>query len=406
MSDDLPGDQEPQPPGRVDRGELTTRYLFEMLMNYIPDVIFFKDTESRFVAVSAQFAHLCDLEHWQQAIGRSDFDFFPREQAERYFADEQEIIRSGKPIIGKQENPVWSHGGGIHCSTTKLPLRDKDGTIIGTFGIGRDISDLKRVEAELAASLELVNAQNEAMRKDLERARIIQKALLPGSAPHHERLKLAYRSRPMEAIGGDVFSFLRLPGDALGVFIGDLAGHGVSAALFMALTKFLVDHLGAECGTQPRAFLEEMNRQLIDRMPSSFLTALYGVFEPQPTGVRLTLAGAGHPPAICYRAASGSIERLQAQGNGALGLFGEFQTEPLTLDLLPGDRIFLYTDGVTETINLGEEFLGERGLVQLVQECTMPDLDAMLTELVNRIAAFRGQASIADDLVLMGIEII
>ncbi len=129
--------------------------LFQTLLDNIPDAIYFKDLESRFVRASHSTA-LKTLSRTgsgpQSAdclIGLSDFDLFGEEHARQAFADEQNLMRTGEPIVGKLEQENYANGSTTWCLSTKLPWRDKDGKIIGTFGISKDITPLKEAEARL-----------------------------------------------------------------------------------------------------------------------------------------------------------------------------------------------------------------------------------------------------------------
>jgi len=121
--------------------------LLETMLEYMPDQIYFKDTESRFIRNSRAQAMALGVTDPAQIIGKTDFDFFPH--AQRSYDEEQEIIRSGQPLIDIEERVVWPNGQATRVSTTKVPLRDQTGQIIGTFGISRDITERKRSEAAL-----------------------------------------------------------------------------------------------------------------------------------------------------------------------------------------------------------------------------------------------------------------
>jgi PAS domain S-box-containing protein len=124
------------------------RFLFETLMDNIPDSIYFKDRASRFTRINKALAQRFGLQDDpSQAVGRTDFDFFAEEHARQAYADEQAVIRTGQPIVGKEEKETWPDGGETWVSTTKMPLVDNDGCIVGTFGMSRDISERKRAEA-------------------------------------------------------------------------------------------------------------------------------------------------------------------------------------------------------------------------------------------------------------------
>jgi PAS domain S-box-containing protein len=126
------------------------RALLEALMNNTPDHIYFKDAESRFTMVSAATARSFGFDDPTQVVGKSDFDFFTEEHAQPAFEDEQTILRTGVPVVDLEERETRLDGRETWASTTKLPRRDGDGTIVGTFGISRDITARKQAEAELA----------------------------------------------------------------------------------------------------------------------------------------------------------------------------------------------------------------------------------------------------------------
>ncbi|HEY3862416.1 MAG TPA: PAS domain-containing sensor histidine kinase [Verrucomicrobiae bacterium] len=125
------------------------RDLLGALLNCSPDAIYFKDLESRFVRCSAAMAPLCKLKSADEMIGRCDADFCLEEHARLALEDEQEIIRSGKPLIGKSEKETWADGSVTWALTSKMPLFDSRGEIIGTFGISKDITAFKETEIKL-----------------------------------------------------------------------------------------------------------------------------------------------------------------------------------------------------------------------------------------------------------------
>ena len=123
--------------------------LLRVLMDTSPDRIYFKDLQSRFVRNNAAHARSLGASSPEECVGRTDFDFFSREHAERAFADEQEIIRTGRPIIAKTERLTMRDGQQGWASSTKMPWRDASGRIIGTFGLTRDITATQEAEEKL-----------------------------------------------------------------------------------------------------------------------------------------------------------------------------------------------------------------------------------------------------------------
>jgi PAS domain S-box-containing protein len=126
-----------------------TSGLLEAMLENSPELIYFKDRESRFVRFSKSFLQQYALTDVEWLYGKADFDIHPTERARLAYADEQEIIRTGIPIVGKIEKDVASDGGVKWVHTTKMPWRDREGQIIGTFGISKDITELKETEEQL-----------------------------------------------------------------------------------------------------------------------------------------------------------------------------------------------------------------------------------------------------------------
>jgi two-component system cell cycle sensor histidine kinase/response regulator CckA len=122
------------------------RELMNALIEHTPDHVYFKDTESRFLRVSRAMAKWLGLDEPAQAIGKTDFDYFDREHAEPARADELRIMQTGEPVVGIEEREVWPDGRETWVSTTKVALRGRNGQVIGTFGISRNITERKHAE--------------------------------------------------------------------------------------------------------------------------------------------------------------------------------------------------------------------------------------------------------------------
>jgi PAS domain S-box-containing protein len=153
------------------------RHLLRTLMDNLPDVIYFKDRESRFTRINQALAKAFGLSDPAQAIGKRDFDFFTGEHAQQAFADEQEIVRTGQPMLAKEEKETWPDGHVTWASSTKMPLRDARGNIVGTFGVSRDVTPRKRAEEELRhlnRALTAISAVNQAILHASEEPSLLQ----------------------------------------------------------------------------------------------------------------------------------------------------------------------------------------------------------------------------------------
>jgi two-component system, sensor histidine kinase and response regulator len=132
--------------------------LLHTLMANVPDAIYFKDLQSRFLRINSGLAQRFGLADPAEAIGKTDFDFFTEEHARQAYLDEQEVIRTGRPLLAREEREQWPDGRVTWASTTKLPFRDHDGVVIGTFGLSRDITHRKQTEAALHEAKEIAEA--------------------------------------------------------------------------------------------------------------------------------------------------------------------------------------------------------------------------------------------------------
>jgi len=134
------------------------RDLLRSLLDNSPDQIYFKDAQSRFVKSSNAQANQFGLKNAEEVVGKTDFDFFDEEHARPAFEDEQEIIRTGHPLVGRVEKEVWKDGRVSWALTNKMPIRNKDGKIIGTLGISKDITAIKKMEMALIYERDLLKA--------------------------------------------------------------------------------------------------------------------------------------------------------------------------------------------------------------------------------------------------------
>jgi len=191
----------------------------------------------------------------------------------------------------------------------------------------------------------------------------------------------------------------------LGIFIGDVTGHGVPAALFLSLVRSVTNQACRRHGMCPGKYIEMINNEVFRGMPSYYLTALYGVFRKHPDSVTFTFARGGHQyPILCQRG-SNNVEFVKSRGK-LLGwqentLFGD-----VTLTLHPGDRLFLYTDGIPDKVNPEGRMLdAEDDFINLFRDPDRMTLSGMLDSIIDRTMRFRDGAPIVDDIVLIGIEV-
>jgi len=150
---------------RTEDALLFEQYLLHSLMDNSPDSIYFKDLDSRFIRCNKSMAQKCGFNEAEELLGKSDFDLFVNSHAIEAFNDEQEIIKSGIPVISKEECEEWITGITEWVLTTKLPLYDTKGKIVGTFGVSRNISERKKAETAMHESEKRATRQRAAIVK-------------------------------------------------------------------------------------------------------------------------------------------------------------------------------------------------------------------------------------------------
>ena len=236
--------------------------------------------------------------------------------------------------------------------------------------------------------------------QELQVARRIQHALLPKALPDLRGWDIAHHYRPAREVGGDFYDFLELEDGRLGLVVGDATGHGVPAALMMANTQSVLRAVAQRDGSEPGHMLAEVNEVLWTYMPPGmFVTCFYGVLDPG--GGRFRYANAGHSLPFCRREEL-AVE-LRATGM-PLGLMPGMSYEEKETELLPGEGILIYSDGLVEAHSPQFEMFGSPRLRSLLTEpVTEPeDLTDFLLEELDR---FTGEGwEQEDDITLVALR--
>ena len=214
-------------------------------------------------------AHLFHKAYPSEMIGKTDLDLFSADHAFRAMEDERRIIETGIPAVNVEEEETWPDGHTTWVSSTKMVLRDEAGKVIGTFGISRDITQRKEAERELARVAAELRGKNQALEEDLEMARELQNALLPqrfpcfprGSSETDSVIHFHHFYRPSSTVGGDFFDVFEIDENVAGLFICDVMGHGVRAALVASILRALLNEL-QPVWKNPSEFMAQLNRAL------------------------------------------------------------------------------------------------------------------------------------------------
>ncbi len=338
--------------------------LYHSLVETLPQNIFRKDLEGRFTFANQQFCRTLGRS-LEDILGKTDLDFFPAQLAAKYREDDRKILASGVPYDQVEEHQPPG-GPKMYVQVVKTPLYGAEGIPLGLQGIFWDITEqrnaqerLRNAYAQLRASRKELWGRNRQMEADLRMAREIQHTMLPqhypafrsGATQTASCFEFTHRYLPTESVGGDFFSVFAISETEAGLFLCDVAGHGVQAALVTGIIRALLEELKT-CASDPGAFLTTLNRELcaILKHTSSPLltTAVYAV--ANCTEGTLVYANAGHPKPLLLSRETAEVSLLSnpGTGRGVLGLFEAARYEAARTQLRPGDRLLLFTDGLVD----------------------------------------------------------
>ncbi len=301
----------------------------------------------------------------------------------------------------------------IHCDFTSqshvdIPLISK-GKAIGILnaqhqdknGFSKhNIRVLKTLAAHVSIAIQnaklfqLEKKEKEIMHRDLQEARAIQQRLFPSDFPSTENFQITGLCEPCYEVGGDWYDYIKLPSGKIGVVLADVSGKGLAAAFLMSSARTVIRLLGME-EESPAKLLSKVNGIFTAELPGSrFITLIYAVIDPK-TG-NITIANAGHTqPIICSDAGS---RYLAIKSGIPLGI-KEYEYYENRFTMKKGDKLFLYSDGVTEAMNSKQEFFDND---RLIMSLSKPGAD--IKSLNQDVKKFIYGHEQSDDLTIVMIE--
>ena len=254
--------------------------------------------------------------------------------------------------------------------------------------INSTVATLKRYIAEAAARID----------KELEYAKQIQLSALPTNFPEHEDFEIYAQMIAAKEVGGDFYDFYKLDDTTVAFLVADVSGKGIPAAMFMMTAKTIIKDL-AESGMVVNDIFTKANEKLCENNESGmFVTAWMGILD-LATG-KLQYANAGHNPPLIKKA-NGDFEYLKSRAGFVLAGMEGVRYRVGELILRPGDRVFLYTDGVSEATNSENQLYGEERLLNFMNRNSTVDATALLPGLKANIDAFVGDAPQFDDITML-----
>ncbi|MDP4721415.1 MAG: SpoIIE family protein phosphatase [Akkermansiaceae bacterium] len=388
------------------------RHLLMTLIDHVPLQIYFKDLNSRIVMANKGLAKWQGRESAEELIGMHDSELFSDDHWKKAEADEKRIIESGISMTGQLERETWKDGEETFVVTSKFPWHNRYGEIKGTFGVSSDVTSLVLAQNQATELANELLLKNRSYEEEVQLAREIQQALtassfVPRESENGNRATFSSRYLPISGLAGDFYEVMDLGEDRYGVFICDVMGHGIRAALIVSMLRGLIA-TWTEKRRSSSDFLGALNSGLTFILQRAnvtmFATAFYGVIDLR--SLTLECSCAGHPgPVLSGKKGNIQLCTTSSEKGPALGLIPGANYPKHTVSLQDSDRILLFTDGVLEAENEdGEQFLAAR-LLKTVGENPSTELESWLDGILETVLDFSEGHHFDDDVCMLGIAI-
>ncbi len=334
------------------------------------------------------------------------------------------LMQQSDTLSGFESRIYRKDGSIIWISENCRAVRDARGQLLYYEGTVEDITERKRAEEqirrateELSRSREELRAKNQLMEENLRMAREIQLALLPqqyptfpqNAPPERSAFRFTHCYHPAETVSGDFFNVSALSDTEAAVFICDVTGHGIRAALVTAMIRALTEEL-KPLAREPGLFLRKLNSDLCSLLKNTgsptLTTAFYFVADWRQGTLRF--ANAGHPRPLLLQQAAHIEPLTNATGHSqpALGLFSDPPYQTTQIQIAPGDRVVLFTDGLYEVQGLHEELYSQERLMLNLQALLPKPTGEMFEALLQTIRAFSVSHGFEDDVCLLGMDFV
>ncbi len=392
--------------GNYTSNNVSPRWLFQLMMEKLDEYIYFKDKDSRFLAVSRYLTVNCKKDSPEEILGLTDFEFFDRTHAEEAFSDERKIATGQFKDLYKEEK-ILKDGKIRWVASRKLPLHTRSKHLAGSFGLSRDITDEKEMQQRLEQN-------HERMQAELLLAKNLQKTLIQQSFPAFttsssgESLQIATRYVPSFHLSGDFFYVFKTGSNCAAVLLADVMGHGVRSAMVTAMIQIAVQELHAYAD-QPIEFMNHLNDMLHRSMQSTdqtiFATAVYCHLDLESKLLKYIQAGASHGILLQGDHRANPTEFDATSICPALGLIPQTEYLESSVQLASGDKVVLFTDGIVEAAS-GNEIFGEMRLKEFLLNNRQTLLPRLMDDLIGSVQSFTQNKDFEDDVCLVGLNLV
>lgn len=385
---------------------ISPRWLFQTMMKHLDEYIYFKDKKSRFLAVSDYLVKQVNKASPAEVIGLNDYDFYDQVHADEAYSDEMRLVDGQLSEINKEERVNGDTDDEMWVATRKLPLFTKSHRIAGSFGLSRDITR----EKELYDKLE---QNHERMQSELLLAKNLQSKLMQQKLPQLLKedgsvaVSISSKYIPSFHLSGDFYSVNQTADGGIALFIADVMGHGVRAAMVTAMIQTAVQEL-SEYAHQPAEFIKQLNNTMVQTIKPSgqllFTTGAYCYLNVEEKRLTYVQAGAKHGILVPVDQHTMSRSFRKDTVGPALGLVKDVDYQENEIALEENDEILLYTDGIIEAA-MGDEEFSERRLLDFLAEHRDEQLDDMMNALINSVQNFTDSKQLDDDVCLVSLRL-
>lgn len=379
---------------------IRSKHHLEFIYDSIPDPIVTIEKDFRISRVNRAFAEYTK-KRFPEIIGRKCHDVFFDQSSICEGCPLQEVFTSGRKhkLIRKMEN---ADGKECYFHFFLFPARSKQsGEIVSVVEYIQDVTKEIEAKERLETAKTDLEVAYQQISNEVDMAREIQEGILPKKYPKIDGVQFTAKYCPIEAVGGDLYDFIDLGNFRIGIFMGDVSGHGLPSAFIGAMSKMaLYSHTKPDCS--PKEVMARMNVDLNHNISTGhYLTGFYGILDLGDNS--FTYTRASHPYPIVVRK-DGTINKLDTSGI-FIGMVEDPDYKEETIYLNKGDRLYLFTDGYFEIYRGKEVVLGYDDFTDLLRDVSSMPLTKSIEKIEDIVQGYYDDVGVSDDRSIVGVEI-
>lgn len=386
------------------------KHILDTFMETVPYSIYFKNKQGNFINANPALKKSINISRSSPISGKNDYDFFPLKQAEENQNQDKLVMQIGKSLISITEKNLLNNRWEL---STKMPLCDETGEIIGTFGISRDITEMKNTQMQLKTAYNEIKNLNDQLQTDNRRMKIeldlirhLQQMLLPekNELDKINKWQISAFMQPADEISGDYYDIIPHKKKLI-LGIGDVTGHGLESGVIMIMLHTALRSLVSVGESDPQHIYLTMNDFLyrnIKRMKANKMITLLIASVSENI---INFTGYHDEPFIVTK--NGQTKLISTMQHGIpIGIKSHIEKmiSPNQFTINPGDSIIFYTDGITEARSEKGRYYGLERLQNIICDNRQKSPEQIKQNVINDLHRFLGNKKIYDDIALIVIR--